>query len=358
MTRLEDVAREAKVSKMTVSRVLSGRNNVTDNTRNRVLDAVKKLGYRKNYIASGLATKKTSTIGVLLTNINNQIYSAVISGICDSAYKYGYSVMISLADTYQRAVKAIDNLLSKQVDGIFILPVEFSNKSANTNKLINTDCDQENIDKFYAWLNQQILRDQALAEKIIMVGNVTGQMDISNISTVGTDIELAAQYAIAYLLDNNHTEIGMIFHENQKGIWSTRKSTIERYYQGKSLRFLEKNVVYSNESNSSVKKAVKRLLKNNNSITAILCSNDFMAVGAIFACHELGLRVPEDMSIIGNDGIDYDEMVSPALTTVSIESYNTGIEAMRAFLEKEKNACLIKKLIKPRLIVRQSVRKI
>ena len=126
-----DVAREARVSMATVSRVVNGNQNVKPETRNKVNEVIKKLNYRPNAVARGLASKRTTTVGVIIPDISNVYYSQLARGLEDIATMYKYHSIISNSDNDSEKKRDFNNLLSKQVDGIIFLGVPFQKKSKN-----------------------------------------------------------------------------------------------------------------------------------------------------------------------------------------------------------------------------------
>ena len=127
MVSIKDVSKLSGVSVMTVSRVINGSDNVREETRDKVKQAIQELDYIPNQLAKSLVNSSTRTVGVLFSNIFNPVYLSIISGIEKRAHERGYNIIISNATDYKSSVEGLNMLVSKMIDGLIVLPVEFNN---------------------------------------------------------------------------------------------------------------------------------------------------------------------------------------------------------------------------------------
>lgn len=356
MATINDVAKLCGVSSMTVSRVMSGKQNVSENTREKVQRAVEQLGYHTNHLARGLVTKKSGTIGVLLTNMSNSVYSAMIYGIGDRARERGYDILISNCNTPEHAIQGIGTMLSKQVDGIVLLPIEFSAFDEHRYNLRTVAMNLDRSVSFYSWLDQHILSQEEMRRKIVFTGNMTGNVEFKNVNVVESDVRGGACIAVEYLISKGHRKIGYLACKSDEGVWHKRTEGIFETLRYNNVSFDIDCMESCDDDAADAKRAAGLLLERHPELTALICGNDIMAIGAEFAAMERGLKVPDDISIIGNDGIDFGQMVSPALTSISIESYEVGRTCIDVLLNSIDGGEISRRRVNARLLERDSVR--
>jgi LacI family transcriptional regulator len=305
-----DVARESGVSYSTVSRALSGFSFVKEATREKVLQAAARLGYVTNVQASSLAGGKTRIIGLLVPGLDNGYIGEIVSGIDEEIAKVNYDLM--LFTTRRRTgrealyVNAISNGLS---DGmILIVPL----------------LDPEYLAALRAHDFPYVLIDQA---------------DPSNLSdTIEATNWQGAYDATKYLIELGHRRIGFI-----KGFRAIH-SAVDRFEGYKAaltdydIPFDETLVAEGDFFNPSGYAAAQTFLQLNPRPTAIFSSNDLMALGVMQALGEQGIRIPQDMSLMGFDDIPQAAMVHPKLTTIRQPLDQMGRVAVRLLLEQIENA--------------------
>ncbi|RAL25647.1 catabolite control protein A [Thermoflavimicrobium daqui] len=297
-----DVAREAGVSMATVSRVVNGNPNVKPATRKKVLDVIQQLGYRPNAVARGLASKKTTTVGVVIPDISNPFYAELTRGIEDIATMYHYNIILCNSDLKQmKEIQLIETLLEKQVDGLLFLGGAITEDhraifSATPVPVVLAATKDDKNELPYVTINQ---------------------------------IE-AAKAATSILIEEGNKQIAYI------GVPLTDSVTGYPRYQGymKSLdenryAFDENLVEIGNGRYLSGYEAMKNLLIKNKNITSVFVATDEMAVGAIHAALDQGLSVPKDISIMGCNNIPLAAQVRPLLSTISVPLYDIGAVAMR-----------------------------
>jgi LacI family transcriptional regulator len=297
-----DVAREAGVSMATVSRVVNNNPNVKPQTRKKVFEAIERLGYRPNAVARGLASKKTTTVGVVIPDISNSIFSEVARGIEDIANMYHYNIILCNADKKkEKEIRVINTLLEKQVDGLL-------------------------------FMGGTVTEDHVQAFKTATVPIVLcGTTEESNeFPSVDIDHEAAAFDAVQLLIDHGHRNIGMIsgtLQDPANGY--ARYQGYKKALEKAGIEFREDRVRIGNYRYESGVEVMKYFLELPERPTAIFAATDEMAIGAIHAIQDRGLKVPDDISVISVDNIRMASMVRPQLTSVAQPMYDIGAVSMR-----------------------------
>ncbi|THF74220.1 catabolite control protein A [Cohnella fermenti] len=325
-----DVAREAGVSMATVSRVVNNNPNVKPQTRKKVFEAIERLGYRPNAVARGLASKKTTTVGVVIPDISNAIFAEVARGIEDIANMYHYNIILCNADKRKdKEIRVINTLLEKQVDGLLFMGGAVTDEHIQA---FNTS-------------NVPIVLCATTDEK-------------GTIPSVDIDHELAAYDAAKRLLSEGHRRIAMIsgtLQDPANGF--ARYQGYKRALEEAGLSVDEELVRIGNYKYEAGMEAAHHFIGLSERPTAIFAANDEMAIGAIHAIQDAGLKVPEDISVISVDNIRMASMVRPQLTTVAQPMYDIGAVAMRLLtkLMKKESVENAKVVLPHELIIRQSV---
>jgi LacI family transcriptional regulator len=325
-----DVAREAGVSMATVSRVVNNNPNVKPQTRKKVFEAIERLGYRPNAVARGLASKKTTTVGVVIPDISNAIFAEVARGIEDIANMYHYNIILCNADKRkEKEIRVINTLLEKQVDGLLFMGG------------VVTD---EHMQAF-----------QTSTVPIVLCGtNVEG----NTMAAVDIDHQQAAHDAVKLLLDKGHRRIGMIsgnLQDPNNGF--SRYNGYKNALEEAGVAFDESLVRIGNHRYESGIEAMKYFLELPERPTAIFSATDEMAIGAIHAAQDAGLAIPGDISVISVDNSRMASMVRPLLTTVAQPMYDIGAVSMRLLtkLMNKENVEKGKVTLMHEVIQRQSV---
>jgi LacI family transcriptional regulator len=324
-----DVAREAGVSMATVSRVVNNKPNVKPHTRAKVYEAIDRLSYRPNAVARGLASKKTTTVGVVIPDISNSMFSEVVRGIEDIANMYHYNIILCNSDKKkEKELRVINTLLEKQVDGLL----------------------------FMGGLITKEHRD-ALHTSVPVVLCATSDADLL-IPSVNIDHEKAAFDAVKQLIEHGHKNIGMISISLQDpSIGYARFQGYKLALEHFGIPYHESNVRVGNYRYESGVEAMQYFLQLNERPTAIFAANDEMAIGAIHALQDNGLSVPHDMSVISVDNVRMAEMVRPQLTTIAQPMYDIGAVAMRLLTKLMKKESVVDHMVilPHELILRKSI---
>lgn len=297
-----DVAREAGVSMATVSRVVNNNPNVKPQTRKKVFEAIERLGYRPNAVARGLASKKTTTVGVVIPDISNSIFSEVARGIEDIANMYHYNIILCNADKKkEKEIRVINTLLEKQVDGLLFMGGTVT---------------EEHMQAF-----------KTASVPIVLCGTTEEHQQMPS---VDIDHEAAAFDAVQQLLKNGHRRIGMIsgtLQDPANGY--ARYQGYKKALEQAGIEVNDELVRIGNYRYESGVEVMRYFLGLADKPTAIFAATDEMAIGAIHAVQDQGLKVPDDMSVISVDNIRMASMVRPQLTTVAQPMYDIGAVSMR-----------------------------
>lgn len=355
MATIEEVARHCGVSPMTVSRVINNKGYVSPKTRKLVMAAVKELNYRPNLIARSLVTNKTSTIGVLMTRLENPIYSLIVSAITQEAVKIGYDIILSTSSDVNSSLKSANTLINKQIDALIVLPMEIRETA---------DVDPDDFEKSTRGIGEFYQRFSDIAKELRQSNLpvvAIGASGLDNIFYfVYEDYEAGAAMAVEYLADKGHKGIGFLHHVvTQTGIWGERYRGFFKGLEKTGCTVYPENMEKCLDTIESGYEAMNKLLDKCRNMTAVYCANDIIAAGAASAALGRGLKIPDDISIIGHDGSIYSEAVHPRLTTVSIEPYEIGRQAFNlamGALKEEREAEEI--IIRPKILEGKSVRNI
>lgn len=305
---IEDVAREAKVSRQTVSRAINNKAEISADTLNRVLAAVEKLGYRPSRMAQGLVTQRTYTFALVVGDINNPFFPEVARGMLDAAQLKGYNVFLCNTDgNLQQELRVLQSLADHGVDGIIIYP--------------SYDSD-DNLKSFV----------EQYQRPLVSINHFFNHPRVSNIMV---DNQSGAKLAVDYFVSKGHTAIGMI-----TGVQSPSHDRVRRIqgFRGAlaahELPVIEEWILPSREPTFECGyEACHHLLTHHAQVTAIFAYNDLLALGAIRACHELGRRVPDDCAIIGFDDIRWAATATPALTSIGINKHFLGGQSVTRLLD-------------------------
>ncbi len=309
-----DVARLAGVSPAVVSFVINnGPRPVSEETRQRVLAAIKELGYRPNTIARSLRLRRSNTIGMIVFDISNVYYSEVAKGVQDLADSYGYTVI--LANTHGSAdaqTACVENLVSRQVEGIIFITLPVV---ARELEMLET----------FSIIPVYIDPEGDLEEEII-----------SRIRYISVDSEGGGYHVGRYLLEKGHRNLACITGKRllaQNTDWRWRRQV--GFERALNEADIVSTVIYTGEHSEDGYQAAYDLLKSANRPTAIFTGNDLLAIGVMRAALDLGLKIPSDLAVCGFDDIDMARYTFPRLTTVRIEKYKLGQQAFKMLLASQ-----------------------
>ena len=331
MVNYNDIAKLAKVSPTTVSHVINETRFVLPETKKRVHRAMKKLKYQPNLLARSLATGKTHTIGLVISDIRNPFYPELIQGVEELAVLNDYNVFLCNTDyDIEKGLKSIGVLTKRKIDGIIVASSQVD--SSVIKQLMDTDINFVLVD----WDKRNI-----------------------GVDSMYFDYKVGMIEAVAHLVSLKHRNIYFI---SGPKILKTAKirvrrfiDAIKKYKKGN----LDYKILEGDHKIGGGFKAAQKISNERVLPTAIICSNDLTAVGAMKAFKTDGIKVPEDISVIGLDNIKLTEIVSPTLTTIGLERHKIGKVAMELLLNRIKNKKMSKQtcIFKTKLIIRESTSK-
>ena len=303
-----DVARLAGVSQTTVSHVLN--NNaiaVPPETRQRILDAVAELGYVPDSMARSLRTRKTYTIAGIIPDITTPFYPAFERGSQDIAEQHGYDLIMYNTDgNAEKERKCLRSVQQGRADGIIAVLFHVTARDL-----------------------LPLLERSIAVVRLEAVPKAAGPLPLDNLYV---DNRAAARTAVSYLLDQGHTRIGMIVGESGPG--GMRLQGYERALVERQIPYDEHLVRTGGFTVTGGYEDAQALLALDPRPTAMFAANDLMAMGALIAIKEAGLRIPEDIAVIGIDNIPAAELVSPRLTTVALFQERLGQRAAEMVFER------------------------
>ena len=309
MKTISSVAKRAGVSPSTVSRVLNHRECVDPVTAKKVLEVIEETGYQPNLIAKSLKVKKTNNILIIIPSLKSTYWVKVIEGIQDEAMKQGYSVFIGDANENSQTEQALLNSLKHgNFDGAI---------------LTNTFTPIETLVEQYGRCN------------LVLCTHYFKQSDIATVSIDNMGI---VKQATQYLVDRNHKKILLINGPEAYAICQDRVFGFMSALNENRIIPTENMVFHVNESKpfsyeNGYKIANELFSKDKNIATALLVYSDEMAIGVMQALADLGLRVPDDVSVIGLDGTKLAHFSTPMLTTVQQPMYQIGKNAMKKLVD-------------------------
>lgn len=297
-----DVARVAGVSMATVSRVVNGNPNVKPTTRKKVQEAIESLGYRPNAVARGLASKKTTTVGVIIPDISSIFFSELARGIEDIATMYKYNIILSDSDQNKdKELRLIQTLLGKQVDGIVFMGGRLS---------------EEHIQEF-----------KQSPVPIVLAATVDEKGEIPS---VNIDYEQAAFDAVSYLVEEGHKTIGAVMGPEDDPVNGDLKlAGYKKALEKGNIQLDDSLISYGDYTYDSGNEAMEHFSHLENQPTAIFTATDEMALGVIHAIQDAGRKVPEDVEVISCENTRLAQMVRPTLSSVVLPMYDIGAVAMR-----------------------------
>jgi len=328
-TTLEDIARALKVSKMTVSRAINNHPEISRETRERILAVAQKMNYRPNQFARALTTNRSFLIGIVVPDLMHSYFSEICRGVELHARPAGYQNLICSTDEEPR----------KEMDEIEAL-------LSRTDGLIVASALAEGESKFY----RQLLKDGA---RIVFIDRLLDEVKCSSVIT--DDVQVGV-LATQHLIKLGHKKVGHLRGTNA----STSLSRFQGYQQAlaEAGLALDENIVRGcGFAESDGYAAMKFWINEGGVPSAIFAANDPAAIGAMSALHEAGMKVPDDVAIVGAGSIHYGDMLRVPLTTVAWSTIEMGQAAAELLLEtiRDKSKANARQVVvKPELVIRQS----
>ncbi len=328
---IKDVARRAGVHPSTVSRVLNPatRSMVSEALAKKILRIAEELGYRRNPLASGLRTRRTYTVGVVIPDITNPVFPPIVRAVEHALDEKGYIAILADSGSKRRSEKAlIENMKARQVDGLILA-------AANRKDHLVDSCIDEGI-------------------PVVLVNRSVEQ---HSVSAVINDDELGIDLAFQHLIDLGHREIAYIGGPQRASTGYTRYRAFLRSAKQAGVNIDRELVINAREfTESAGQAAFQEIARTGKNLSAVLTANDLLALGVFDALDDLDMKCPRDISVTGFNDMPYVDRFVPPLTTVHISLEELGVQAARLLLEKIENPDAPSKQLRlePRLIVRGS----
>ena len=306
---IKDVAKLAGVSISTVSRVMNNSKPVSPEARQKVLDAIAKLDFKPNELARSLVMRKSNLVGVIVEDIGIEYMAQLIRGIEEIGRVYNYDILLQSSYGNEEALNnSIDFLATKQVEGLIIITENLTDETLI--KLRETRVPFILLDKYHAY---------------------------KNLNTVKIDYSKEQYKLIKYLYDLGHENVLYIGNSEDNVLNNAKFAGYNKAADelNKENFVLKIDGLSSNDGYNIGKEAIK-ICKDNN-ITAVSLMNDEMAIGFIDYCADNGIKVPDELSVVGFGDSSIANIYRPNLTTVSIPYYDIGAIAIRALIKRIKH---------------------
>ena len=330
MVTIKDVADLAGVSSSTVSRVLNDREYIKEETRQKVQNAMHALGYKPSRLARGLRFNTSRIIGLIISDIQNPFFTRLVRAVEDIAHENNYALILANTDEDpQKEELNVDLMISERVAGVIITPTKEYN--CPVKKLINNRIPVVCVDR-------RVLDCEV---DTVLVNNVS-----------------ASKKLIKHLLSMGHRRIGSILGPDDVTTGRERLLGLINAFEEKKLT-LDKNLIFqSTPKEENGYKLAHELLALADPPTAIFAGNNLLALGAMRAIKELGLKIPEDISMVSFDDSTWAELVQPSITVMAQPTYEIGKVAAELILRRIENAQSETQniVLEPELLLRESVK--
>lgn len=328
MATMKDVAQLAGVSTATVSRALMNPEKVSSSTRKRVEDAVLEAGYSPNSLARNLRRNESKTIVAIVPDICDPYFTEIIRGIEDAAMEHGYLVLLGDSGQQKKRESSLVNLVfTKQADGMLLLGTDLPFDVSKP--------EQKNL------------------PPMVMACEFAPELELP---TVHIDNLTSAFEAVNYLTQLGHKRIAQISGPEEATLCKFRHQGYQQALRRAGITMNPHYCTYGDFTFEAGAKALRQLLALSEPPTAIFSHNDSMAIGAIKEAKKLGLRVPQDISVVGFDDIQFALYCDPPLTTISQPRYEIGRQAMLMMLDllRGQEVGAGSRLLETKLVVRES----
>lgn len=326
---IKDIANKANVSITTVSRVINNKKEgIGEETRKKILQIIEELDYSPDSIARSMKTKKTKSIGLIIPDIRNPYFPELVRGVEEIANQSNYDVLLYNTDgSEHKELESLKLIKENKVDGIIFTSSNTTTFDAGNKRYINND-------------SSVIFIDRAPE------GGTYSGVFLNNVK--------AGYIATKHLIDLNHKNIGCITGPKQVQNSEERLNGYKKALNDAGINVNEDIILTGDYQMHSGYEAAKKLIKNR-SVTAIFALNDLMAFGVYKAAQELGVKIPNDISIVGFDNLSFNELLTPKLTTIDQKVSKMGQAAARLLLNRIAGEKQNKSIyLEPQFIIRES----
>lgn len=322
---IKEVAKLAGVSASTVSRVISDSPKISDDTKKIVNEAMEELGYFPNAIARSLVNKSTNTIGIVMPEsvesaLLNPFFPQVLRGISAAAHEQNYCILLSTGNSEEEKVQSLKEIITGgRVDGVILM---YSSSVAD----------------------EALNLIQKLKTLAVIVGKPLNQREMLYVDNDNVD----ASYRITdSLIKKGHKRIAFMSGSFRFVVFLDRLDGYAKALMENNLEFNRQYITQCEAEMGPGYEKAKKLLDLPERPTALVISDDVMAIGAIKAIKEKNLRIPEDIEIVSFNNIPMAQIISPSITSVDINVFTLGYEAAKLIIEKIKGASDKEKIIVP-----------
>ncbi len=331
----KDIARLSGVSRTTVFAVLKGKSGVTERTREKVLSALREHGYQNGLVQKSIVAELSTMIGVLLGNIVNPFYTEVISGINSVLVPKGFHhILHHGTDAHPReGISAFEYMSSYELRGYIMAAGELEQYESHIRKVVQA------------------------GRPVVTIMHAPGIPT----HTVSFDNRLCSRDATDYLIGRGHRRITCLTGPARSATAKERVLGFIESLVTHEIDFRESMTVRAGDTSAEGYTAAMKVLTRDERPTAFVCCNDMVAMGVYKAANQLGLRIPDDISVVGFDGIEFGELLGPPLTTLSIFPRQIGekaAEILLSVISGQQGRSLVEHVMKHALIERASVRDI
>jgi len=307
-TTIHDIAKKLNLSASTISRALKDNPVISEPTRNLVKRIAEEMGYRPNILAANLRTRRTNTIGVIVPLINRHFFSSVISGIEEVAYSRGFAVTISQSnDKLEKECKIAHTFFANRVDGL----------------IVSTGMETKSIDHLKLFSDRKI--------PIVFFDRVVDEIESHKIVVDDYGGGFRATQHLIGEGAKNIAHIGgplnlKIYEYRQKGYCDALKAA--------GLKVNESLIINNSLSREEGTKAIEKLMQNTVKPDAVFCANDTSALSVIIYLKENGIKVPQDIAIVGFSNEPFSEVVTPSISTVKQPGFMMGQKAAQLIIQQ------------------------
>jgi LacI family transcriptional regulator len=326
---LQQVANHAGVSRATASLIVRNSPKISEKTRQKVLASMRELGYVYDRVAANLRSQRSSTVGIIITDISNTFFSELLIGVHQSLEEEGYTVLLGTTfDSESKQDRLLSTMLENRVEGIILCPVSGTSK--------------ETIDRI-----------EHLDVPFVLA--VRELPDI-NCDYVGIDYQKGAQMAVNHLIKNGHHRIAFLGGRLESSTWHQRMEGYNRAFKLAGIEVDDSLIIDSAPTREGGMEALQKVLQLDNPPTAVFCFSDLVAFGVMLGIRKAGLTPGKDIAVVGFDDIPESGVANPPLTTISSFARQIGSNAAdllhKRILDFDRQNQKV--ILSPELIVRES----
>ncbi|WP_341279482.1 LacI family DNA-binding transcriptional regulator [Paenibacillus sp. FSL H8-0537] len=331
---LQDVAKDAGVSRATASLVVRGSTSITEQTKQKVLASMNKLGYVYDRVAASFRSRRSSTVGIIITDIGNPFFSELLANLQDRLDELGYTTLLGMTfESDSKQERILETMLEHHVCGIIMAPVAGTNPAVFARlKHLNVPC--------------------------VLIGR---EISGARVDYIGTDFQWGTKMAVRHLADQGHKHIALLGGTPHTSAYNERLAGYLEGLEESRIPTDQRHIIPGPPTRESGAVIINQLIRQDKLPTAALCHNDIVALGVIVGLRENRLVAGKDMALVGFDDIKEAATANPGLTTVSVGSGQWGIEAANLLHQRisaETSTAAAQEtariILPPKLVIRES----